>query len=106
MKYEIHYTPEFWLSMTPETAQLIKRLSGMHYDGRCKAAGAVGGFVYGWANWAEGVTEIPVRATTHELDTVAKIIEMPPPLTERERALLLDFRSTIYKAMREAGVWK
>ena len=107
MQYEIHHRPEFYLSMNAETARLMQRLSAMHYDGRCKAAGQPGGFVFGWVNWTMGPEpETPVHATTHEMDTAMKILEMPPPLTAEERELLIDLRNTINKAMREAGVWK
>lgn len=109
MDYEIIMRPEFALAITSKLALLMQRLSSMHYDGRCKAAGqpGPGGFINGWVNWTSGGEDaVMVTATPRELDTAMKIMEMPPPLDAGERALLLDLRFTIVTAMRAAGVWK
>lgn len=109
MNYKIIQRPEFGLAMTNQVARLMQRLSSMHYDGRCKAAGQPGpdGFINGWVNWTNGPeAETLVILTAHQMDTAMKIIEMLPTLEPDERALLLDLRATIIKAMREAKVWQ
>lgn len=64
-----------------EVARLIK-LSGDHYDGKCQAAGKVGGFLYGFMNhWSDDQLdeEIELSMTGHELGTLGKISEQESP---------------------------
>jgi hypothetical protein len=48
MKIEITAVPRYWLHMSLPHAKLLQKLSSMHYDAKCKSAGLVGGFLYGW----------------------------------------------------------
>ena len=50
MKIEIVGTPVVFAPFTLEQVSALSKLSGMHYDGTCKRAGAHGGFIYGWVN--------------------------------------------------------
>lgn len=70
----------------------LSALSQKHYDGRCKAAGQLGGFLYGfiqqWITSFKG-SYVPlketasadldrekiIRMSSHQLDTLAKICE-------------------------------
>jgi len=62
-------------------------IASHHYDGKCKAAGEVGGFIYGWKNMLLGrkerisatpeeIAEIEIDATIQQLDTITKILEI------------------------------
>lgn len=70
----------------------LSTLSQKHYDGHCKAAGQLGGFLYGfiqqWITASEGSyapleetapadleRETIIRMSGHQLDTLAKICE-------------------------------
>lgn len=52
MKIEINSQPLFMLSLPLKTIELVMEMSRHHYDGVCKQASAVGGFIYGWRNSA------------------------------------------------------
>lgn len=77
------YSPRCLVSFTKEDVEVLLECSRRHYDGRCKAAGQVGGFLYGIKNHVEwggpeidGPTEpSPVELTFDKLDTLAKITE-------------------------------
>lgn len=75
MKIEITPSPVFNLPIPIGTIGLLMEMSAHHYDGVCKAAGVVGGFIYGWNNSVTFMPESPVSATWRELDTMLKICE-------------------------------
>lgn len=75
MKITIKARPEFNLPLDAATVALLMQMSSLHYDGRCKAASAVGGFIYGWRNSVQFSPELPVTAASNDLDTVLKICE-------------------------------
>lgn len=119
MRIEITAVPRYWMHLTLPQAKLIQRLASMHYDSACKAAGVLGGFVYGWVNWltphdgaqvAEDGTclsvdgePIMVSAFHRELDTVLKIMEFPPPCMEASEFLMVgELRKSITDAIKIA----
>lgn len=77
------YSPKCLVSFTKEDVEVLLECSRRHYDGRCKAAGQVGGFLYGIKNHVEwggpeigGPTEpSPVELTWDKIDILAKITE-------------------------------
>lgn len=98
MKIEITASPVFRLPLTAEDVALLRELAAVHYDGHCKASGAVGGFLYGWWNMVSlvnltdtgtGVVEREppplVRATFDQIDITLKIMEMAGPYLRGNR---------------------
>lgn len=78
MNIQIQGEPVFYLHITKSVIDTCLTLSSLHYDGTCKAAGKLGGFLYGWKNHIEHFTpETLVRASFRELDLLLKICEMP-----------------------------
>jgi hypothetical protein len=75
MKIEINSQPVFNLPLPIGTIRLLIEMSSAHYDGVCKSASMVGGFIYGWNNSVSFSPEFPVSATWRELDTMLKICE-------------------------------
>jgi hypothetical protein len=51
MKVSITGIPHFNLIFKKSTINVLMELSACHYDGTCKDAGKIGGFVYGWNNY-------------------------------------------------------
>jgi hypothetical protein len=106
VKIQIQGKPEFEISLTKEHVLLLMKLSSCHYDSRCKNASQPRGFLFGWNNilglTPDGET-LPIRATWHELDTVLKIIEMPPPLTADEIHLRAEMQRCFFAAFRLAN---
>lgn len=73
------YEVKIQLLLAIAEVAILMDLSSYHYDGRCKAAGAVGGFIYGMSNkveWArEDGSDIPSLLTWSQVDTMCKILE-------------------------------
>lgn len=106
MKIEITAVPRYWLHMSLAHAMLLQKLSSIHYDSKCKRAGLLGGFLYGWINQLtpyEGAKVAPdgtclsvegmpllVTATFDELETCLKIMEFPPPVMAVEERTMID----------------
>lgn len=110
---EITWSPIFWLDLTVEQVNLLMQMSAMHYDARCKQAGQVGGFLYGWSNqvrWRDEAMQAgPLmhgpwlcKAVADDLNTLMKIMEWAPVRLADIAMLHL----AIGTAMRVAGVWK
>lgn len=73
------YKVEVDLDITKKALGVMLKCSEAHYDGKCKAASKLGGFLYGWKNHfelPEGQNFVRVRATWHEVDELCKILEM------------------------------
>lgn len=86
MHCTLQASPSFQLTLTQEELAVLLDCSGTHYDGVCKSASLVGGFLYGWKNHFFSVdgefndaplSEINVTATWSQIDTCLKILEMP-----------------------------
>ena len=113
MKITITGSPVFHLGIDLATVEALISLSIKHYDATCRAAGQVGGFLYGWRNRlrfaeeekaAEPDAQVAVpSATWRELDITLKIIEWmeaPMATTAADRALLYKYREAIVGALR------
>lgn len=98
MKITIKARPEFHLPLDAATVALLMQMSSLHYDARCKAASAVGGFIYGWRNSVQFSPELPVEATWNDLDTVLKICENRSFLGAEDQERVRD----LTKALRHA----
>ena len=76
-RYDVHIEA----TITREEVDKLLEYSSRHYDGVCKAAGQVGGFIYGWSNYFSLGEETPLdeyefTISRRELDLVAKICEI------------------------------
>ena len=96
------------VNFTDDELTLLRDCCLGHYDHRVKAAGAEGGFVYGWLNARCEMGEAAVRCSFDELDTCAKALEIGSEqlveddgksLTEPYKARL-DLRAAIKTALR------
>lgn len=72
----IVYVPEAVIEFTAEDLRLLNDLSARHYDHHCRSVSQLGGFLYGLTVAAngDGVTHC---LKFHEIDTLAKITELP-----------------------------
>lgn len=84
MKIELRAKVEFYVPVTEQDIDLLMTLSAAHYDDTCKAAGTIGGFIYGWKNHANTwqmldtpLSDRKVRASFSDLDLCLKIMEWP-----------------------------
>lgn len=81
MRIEILVQAQFWLALTREDLEPVFLLASHHYDSVCKAAGAPGGFLYGWRNIIsahlppEEIDPPLCSASRRDLDTLLKICE-------------------------------
>ena len=79
------YDVSVLVTMTGHEIARLMKLSKSHYDGKCKAAGNHGGFLYGFMNrWdmsppVDLDEEIELMMTGHELGTLGKIGEAESP---------------------------
>ncbi len=84
MKLEsISYTPKANVKFTQEEANLLVALSQVHYDGVCRDAGLPGGFLFGVGNYPQA------SLTFRQVDTIAKILEVLPPWSDKDLACCL-----------------
>lgn len=69
----IRYEPRAEITFLPEEAALVLSMTQAHYDGECRKAASPGGFLY-------RLRTVPQASLTfRQVDTLAKILEMPPP---------------------------
>lgn len=86
MRATIYAVPKFAITFTASELNTLTRCSKVHYDGVCKDASHVGGFLFGWANCLTSPDEkypndeptAAITCTSRELDICIKILEMPP----------------------------
>jgi hypothetical protein len=83
MDIQIHASPVFLIPLREKHIEVLMLLSEHHYDGTCKAASKVGGFLYGWKNqidwWKDYEQEEEyktIRTNMHELGLCCKMLEM------------------------------
>lgn len=78
---EFSYEVSAEVLFTPEEVRNMMKCSAEHYDYKCKAAGVVGGFVYGLNNRfvvfleEDGARDTPANLTHREVDLLCKILE-------------------------------
>lgn len=104
MKVVIYAKPQFKFTLNDEELNILLRCSECHYDSRCRQASqqptklhehvARDHFLYGYKNmidWEkkEGNSEISLLEDFRVLDTMAKIIENPPPDVNMDAARAL-----------------
>lgn len=94
-------SPVFFISFTLEQVKSIMAMCELHYSAECKAAGRVGGFVYGWKNhltYIDATEPTPqVEATHHQLDILSKICENP---LDQHRELAQEITAMVWYAIR------
>lgn len=94
-----HYSVRIELHFSDDELRTLMRLSGLHYDARCKAIGRLGGFLYGMSIWQELRTDdSPHVLAFDQIDTLCKVLEqadfvdearvVAPPLRSRLRDAL------------------
>lgn len=71
------------------------RQSDAHYDGVCKAASKVGGFIYGWKNLVDFRDECVVSMSYREFDILSKIMENVGVLSESEKIDQINLRHAL-----------
>lgn len=99
--YEVHAV----IKLSKADYALLVKLSAEHYDSKCKAISAVGGFLYGWQwGFEENPYQIEVHATHRQLDTLIKITEMIAPglYTSEEMGLHLKIKEIFFKVCDES----
>ena len=109
MKISIYATPKFCFEVDKSLVESLMQLSEMHYDGTCRKAHMLGGFLYGWNNMVQFREQCPpeekepvfVTCDFRELDTVAKICEFLPQRFY-DNIQILDFKASIWQAMHKA----
>lgn len=99
----IFFTPKAEVSFTGEEYELMLACSAIHYDSVCKRAGMAiqsdksAGFLWRSHKVHVNTGHQPVTFTFHELNTLAKILEVgimlpSPPIVVREGAKLEDMK--------------
>lgn len=86
MKATIYAVPKFAITFTASELNTLTRCSKVHYDGVCKDASHVGGFLFGWANclispdekYPNDESTAAITCLSRELYICIKILEMPP----------------------------
>lgn len=70
------YDVSVLLDITVDDVRTLQICAARHYDGVCKSAGMVGGFIYGWMNrftlFTNGDEPTEIYATARELGTCLK----------------------------------
>lgn len=98
--------PRFQLTLSKSLVELLMKLSSVHYDRRCREAGQIGGFLYGWRNhFVVFDMDVPVETDSHELDTLLKIMEGAPHLQPDDRDRIKVLGDQIREQLRASRVW-
>lgn len=106
MNIVIRGVPRFEISATPELVATLIKLAGHHYDGTCKAAAEVGGFLYGWRNsLSPPVPTSFVSGSFRDLDLTLKICEVAryAQLSEVEKSALGEYITAVHYALRRSN---
>lgn len=104
----VTFRPIATLSFNDDEIDILLRCSEAHYDADCRAAGKVGGFLYGIRNLREShdtiqreqlergeiqfATDATHDLTFREVDTLAKISQIGSSLFTDERPTKLHFQ--------------
>ncbi len=120
MKVIIAGQKVFQVFLAPIHIKLLLECSAHHYDGKCKAAGRVGGFIYNWRNREDFHVEFmasepnfgpfSVFGDFGEFDTCLKILEINSSLyntlsqeDQSKRLACLDLHRHLRKMLTEAN---
>ncbi len=106
MKISIYATSNFVFEVAKDLVDNLMQLSQMHYDGICRSASKIGGFLYGWNNMVTFRESQPIKerepvtasCNFRTLDTLAKICEFLPSHI-KNNSKILDFKKSIWEAM-------
>lgn len=74
---EFWYTVDMEITLSKPELEHIMQKASEHYDSVCKGSALQGGFLYGWRNQLGEDLEVVVSAKFQQLDTIAKILELP-----------------------------
>jgi len=117
MRIRIVGEPRFYLGTDLATVRALLKLSKSHYDSTCRAAGEVGGFLYGWMNLLEAqqpskdpdpepmtLAHIDPSGTFRELDLTLKLTEGARlVLCTDELALIRHYEYDVRAALKRAN---
>jgi hypothetical protein len=109
MLRKFRYEAKAVLKLTRAAHAHLMDMSQRHYDMKCKGISSpgIGSFLYGWgAEFRDVSTEsdtIEVFARAHELDTLCKIMELPPADPDLRKALQTALEETIAENLRVNG---
>lgn len=107
MKIEINAQPVFRFNLTKAQINLISYVAQSHYDSVCRESAGVGGFVHSWRNAIMFEESFKLSASSGQLDTMLKILEMSPfsgGLYEHiANDISKSFREAFHTANRELG---
>jgi len=102
MQIKIVAKPVFWFAPGPEIVAVLIKMAELHYDGECKSASKVGGFLFGWRNATSFDPSTGVSSEWRELDVALKICENWTFLPTDEAAKALTFSKEIRTAMQKS----
>ncbi len=94
---KISFSPKVLIELPDQELDLIIECAKHHYDGTCRQAAAVGGFLHGMSNFREH----PHSLTLRELDLISKIVEACNVLPSEGKAELALKISSEIKAIFE-----
>jgi hypothetical protein len=76
MKFlKVYYVSEAQITFTKDDLDLLMKCSASHYDATCRAAGNIGGFLYGYTQQLNVQADVEVFVSFRHLDLLAKITE-------------------------------
>ena len=95
--FEVAFQPTVYFQLSPGEVETLMLCAKIHYDGTCRAIASPGpgAFLYG-ASMDDGRFSVSAR----QLDTLCKIVEMPPPRCQdvaKDLALFLHYMLKIAK---------
>lgn len=93
-------SPMFKLPLSQRQIRLFRMISTVHYDARCREAGQVGGFLYGWAMGG------PIDGSAHKMGLLLKLGEYSFPLGVHEAKEVGDICRSIRRAMEMADIFR
>lgn len=102
MNITISWTPTFSCEFTLQQLDFLIEISKRHYDGVCRSASGVNGFLVQWRTRIEAEIFNSIRATFRELDTVLKICEMAN-FHEVDKQVITAMVSDIHSALTKAN---
>lgn len=108
MEIEVYAVPHWNIQFTKAHINVLMELANHHYDGVCRDAARVGGFIYGWNNHIQFYElPSPVSANSRQVDICLKILEDSSHLHHGiERSLANEMRIVLHKAIRAKNSFK
>lgn len=104
--YTFTYDVNIHFVLNRAELMVLNNAAILHYDGKCKAAGMVGGFIYGWNNLLNASDEdsILVCCSFAKLDLMCKIMEQSGvPDYSKYRQMLAALKAESVRMDREEG---